>query len=209
MSKTTPREPVQWTEQKDEILRASYENNTHSQLAEMVGGSVDEVTNRMRQLALKKSHKWSAFEEQYLESMSATTSYAKIGKELGRTASAVIIKAARMGISKPQNTSHTGRFSKGHKRTSAVEIGTVKRFSKGTGHVTLVKTAKGWVPYPRHVWETAHGAIPAGMLIGFKDGDNSNCDLSNLVLLGRGERPNKSSNKSKRARTKKEGRDNG
>ena len=39
-----------------------------------------------------------------------------------------------------------------------------------------------WVLMQRYVWEQAHGTIPIDCVVKFKDGDKSNCDLSNLFL---------------------------
>jgi len=38
-----------------------------------------------------------------------------------------------------------------------------------------------------HVWEQAHGKVPAGLVVAFKDGDKQNCALDNLMLLTRAE----------------------
>lgn len=40
----------------------------------------------------------------------------------------------------------------------------------------------------RVVWELAHGPIPAGYVVHFKDLDRSNCDIGNLELLSVAER---------------------
>ena len=39
----------------------------------------------------------------------------------------------------------------------------------------------------RYVWEQAHGKIPDGYLVAFRDGNRQNCDLSNLYLISRQE----------------------
>lgn len=39
----------------------------------------------------------------------------------------------------------------------------------------------------RYVWEQAHGPIPRGMSVTFRDGNTRNCDLSNLELISREE----------------------
>jgi len=37
------------------------------------------------------------------------------------------------------------------------------------------------------IWEAEHGAVPAGSVVSFIDGDKLNCDISNLELLSRAE----------------------
>jgi len=38
-----------------------------------------------------------------------------------------------------------------------------------------------------YTWEQAHGRVPDGMIVAFVDGDKTNCDLDNLVLISRHE----------------------
>jgi len=45
----------------------------------------------------------------------------------------------------------------------------------------------GEVQLHRVIWEQAHGPIPAGFKICFKDGDRHNCALANLVMLSHDE----------------------
>ena len=44
-----------------------------------------------------------------------------------------------------------------------------------------------WRYLSRVVWEEHNGPIPEGMCISFKDGDNMNCDISNLMMINRSE----------------------
>ena len=39
----------------------------------------------------------------------------------------------------------------------------------------------------RVTWEKHNGPIPEGMCVSFKDHDNMNCDISNLMLVSRAE----------------------
>ena len=39
----------------------------------------------------------------------------------------------------------------------------------------------------RHIWEKAHGPIPKGCNVVFRDGDTMNCELSNLELISNNE----------------------
>lgn len=38
-----------------------------------------------------------------------------------------------------------------------------------------------------HIWEQANGPVPEGMVIAFKNGDKTNCELENLMLISRAE----------------------
>lgn len=44
-----------------------------------------------------------------------------------------------------------------------------------------------WIPLQRYVWEKAHGPLPKGMKVIFKDGNPLNCDLDNLEALSSAE----------------------
>ena len=45
--------------------------------------------------------------------------------------------------------------------------------------------ALGWTALHRVLWEDAHGPIPKGFCLRFKDGDPLNVELSNLKLISR------------------------
>lgn len=45
--------------------------------------------------------------------------------------------------------------------------------------------AKGWRGLHRVLWEDAHGPVPAGFCLRFKDGDKLNVELANLELIAR------------------------
>jgi hypothetical protein len=60
-----------------------------------------------------------------------------------------------------------------------------KRTDK-TGY-TLIKRGGQWKLLQRVVWEDANGPVPKGFVVGFKDGQRSNCHISNLKLMTREE----------------------
>lgn len=47
--------------------------------------------------------------------------------------------------------------------------------------------AKGWTGLHRILWEDAHGEIPKGRVVVFRDGDSLNCCIENLELITRAE----------------------
>ena len=38
-----------------------------------------------------------------------------------------------------------------------------------------------------HVYEQGHGPVPKGMVVSFKDGDKTNCEPDNLMLISKAE----------------------
>lgn len=72
--------------------------------------------------------------------------------------------------------------------------------TKVDGHISLRRDAHGreylwvrtglgrWKHLHRHLWEAAHGPVPAGHVVTFKDGDRANCVLANLEMVTSAER---------------------
>lgn len=77
------------------------------------------------------------------------------------------------------------QFKSGHQPHNAKPVGYE---SVRDGYVYVkVEHKRKMVLKHRHVWEQAHGPIPAGMNVTFRDGNRLNCALDNLELLSREE----------------------
>lgn len=81
-------------------------------------------------------------------------------------------------------------FKKGNIPANHRPIGS-ERIDERDGS-TLVKVQDGqlqknWMPKGRYIYEQAHGKIPAGHKVIFADGDHSNFDLDNLILVSNAE----------------------
>jgi hypothetical protein len=65
---------------------------------------------------------------------------------------------------------------------------TIRKDSSGKLSYKYIKVADGvWDLYQRHVWREANGEIPEGYIVRFRDGDQMNCELSNLMLVSTAE----------------------
>lgn len=53
-------------------------------------------------------------------------------------------------------------------------------FSSGRYHI---KHGDKWVEYSRYLWEQAHGPIPEGHIIEYRDRNSRNCVLENLRMV--------------------------
>lgn len=75
-------------------------------------------------------------------------------------------------------------FKQGHKAWSGKPIGseTVKNKT-----VWLKISDKTWVRKHIYIWEKAYGKIEPNQIVIFKDGDRTNCNLDNLMLIDRNE----------------------
>ena len=81
-------------------------------------------------------------------------------------------------------------FKKGNIPANHRPIGS-ERIDKRDGSI-LVKVKDGqlqknWMSKGRYIYEQAHGKIPAGHKVIFADGDHSNFDLDNLILVSNAE----------------------
>lgn len=79
-------------------------------------------------------------------------------------------------------------FKPNHKPANTKEIGTVNiRIHKRTGTpYKYIKLADcKWELLHRYNWRMAHGDIPHGVNVQFKDGDTLNCNLDNLYIIHR------------------------
>ena len=76
------------------------------------------------------------------------------------------------------------QFAKGVKPHNIKPDGYERQYKDG---YIYIKVNGRMVLKHRHVWETTHGAIPRGYNIMFRDGDRTNCDVSNLELVSRAE----------------------
>jgi hypothetical protein len=78
------------------------------------------------------------------------------------------------------------RFSNGRMPHNHVPVGTVVMSTDGYLKIK-VEEPKRWKFVHRMNWEHAHGPIPKGMALVFKDGNHENCAVENLELITRQE----------------------
>jgi hypothetical protein len=78
-----------------------------------------------------------------------------------------------------------GWFRKGHKPHNTKHVGhvSVRRDAGGRQYFWIIAGEKKYVMLHRHLWEQAHGPVPNGHRVCFKDGNQGNCTLDNLELL--------------------------
>lgn len=95
-------------------------------------------------------------------------------------------------IKDPEKRKHTqaNQFKKGNLPLNTLPIGTIVQTKDG--YLMRKRQSEGtqwerWELLHRAVWEEHNGPIPKDMIIIFKDGDKTNCNISNLELVTRGE----------------------
>jgi hypothetical protein len=136
----------------------------------------------------KPCHRYSLEETEFLKSKFGKHSYTEIinlfTERFGfaLTYYQIVSKGKRSGIHKLHR-----------KKGKIGEIKPIGSQSKLSGY-SIIKIAemtnykKNW-KYKHHViWENAHGPIPDGQVITFVDGNRSNFDINNLLMVSRAER---------------------
>jgi hypothetical protein len=85
--------------------------------------------------------------------------------------------------------SEKGWFKKGHLPANTLYDGaiTVREDNRGVPQ-QMIRTGLGeWEYLSRYLWVQAHGPIPEGYVVAFKDKDTLNCVLENLELITKAE----------------------
>ncbi len=176
-----------WTDSEVELLFRLYPDTPTADIATKLGMSVQQVYSKAAQLDLKKS-------DAYLAGPAACR--LRRGDNVG----------AQYRFKKGQVSHNKGRkgliyeggiatqFKKGHRGGKALElyqpIGT-ERISKD-GYIQRkvnddMPLQRRWRGVHLIVWEEAHGPLPKGHALVFKDGNRQNCAIENLELVTRGE----------------------
>lgn len=172
-----------WTEAETATLLMLYPTCSAKEIATVLGTrSVRQVETKAGSLGLRKTAEW-------------------------------IAERSRTNSQRPDHGRNTGRFVKGHatwnKGMKGLDIGGKEtRFKPGARQGKAKENYKtvgyeriskdGYVQRKIHdgmplhsrwrgvhllTWEAAHGPIPRGHVVAFKDGDKSNVALENLALI--------------------------
>lgn len=78
-------------------------------------------------------------------------------------------------------------FKKGDKPKNHLPVGSIRTRNSGKASEpqVFIKIAEPnkWVLYKRWLWEKTYGEIPKGYVVCVRDGDTTNCNISNLRLV--------------------------
>lgn len=170
-----------WTDRDVALLRAQYPDTKTELVAAVLGMPIGKVYTKAHALGLKKSAAFLAsdqsgrLEGQRGESHRYGKGHVPANKGLRRPG------YARGRMTETQ-------FKKGGLPHTTVPIGT-ERFRMGYWWVKvrddLRPMRKCWISKHQHLYEQAHGPIPAKHLVRFKDGNRQNLTLENLECVSR------------------------
>lgn len=172
-----------WTECQLRILQEHYATMPMPWLEVKTRHQRDSIENKAHELGLHKTQEYK--------------------REMGRVA-AQRPGAVANRFKKGQAPSNKGKRQADFMSAEGIERTKATRFQPGQrphntrpvgyeridddGYV-LIKTDEGekMVLKHRHIWRQHHGEIPRGMIVTFRDGDRTNCDIANLELISRAE----------------------
>jgi hypothetical protein len=177
-----------WTDEDNDYLRRTYADHFARDIARRIGRSVTSVHAQARKLGLKK-------DETFVVTHCRLQKGAHIGVEFQfKPGQAPANKGLRRpGYSKGRGRMEETQFKKGTRPPNTLPVGTIKPNADGYLRIKIsdapeLPGAKGanspnWEFVHKRVWEAAHGPIPPGHRIWWKDGNHLNCALENLELL--------------------------
>lgn len=160
---------------------------------------------------------WTPKQDATLRTLYATQSASEIALAMGRNKSSIKNRIHKLGLKKPPGTVNRGRFTAGQKSWNkgmkGLQIGGIAtQFKPGnlSGRAAEKKrplgdervNADGYLqrkvnedPAFHHrwkfvhiiMWEEAHGPVPKGHAVVFKNGDRTDIRLDNLECISRSE----------------------
>ena len=170
-----------WTPQQIQVIKDKYAETQTVYIAQELGLDTVVVYRKAHQLGLRKSQAFLKSEASGrlnpLSVLGQKTRFkpGQIPPNKGKK------QQDYMAPEAIERTAKT-RFKKGNVPANHKEIGT-ERLSKD-GYFEI-KTAKGYLLKHRVIWAENFGPIPKNMIVGFKDNNKTNLEVSNLELLTR------------------------
>lgn len=167
------------------VITARYAGENTQVLAKELRRTVGSVTRQAYKLGLKKSEAFMASTASGRlkkgDARGANTRFRKgqVAFNKGRKMRPeVYAKVARTMFKKgrlPHNTKYDGHIS-------------ARKDQDGRTYFHIRVALGTYVHLHRYLWEQAHGTIPEGHVIAFKDGNQGNCVLENLECITSAER---------------------
>ena len=175
-----------WTDRQLAYLRKHYADTPMDVLIRKTGHCDDSIYNKAAALGLRKSQAFKqAFGRRVAANPKSVACRFKKGREPFNKGKREHEFRSPDAIARCART----QFKAGHRPHNTRPVGyECFRRLGDTGYVYIkVSDDLPMVLKHRYVWEQAHGPIPEGCNIVFRDGNTRNCDLSNLELISREE----------------------
>jgi len=183
-----------WNPEDDALLVERYPHEKTALLARETRRSLPAVFNRARKLGLEKSAAYSPDACRLRRGDNAGSAsrfrpgHVPANKGLRRPGYA----PGRMAETQFKPGSRSGVASRNWR-----PVGTIRADNEGYLRIKVREAQPGepygfgnprvWPLLHRHVWEQAHGPVPAGHVLAFRNGDRRDVRLENLQLISRRE----------------------
>lgn len=159
-------------EEDDFIRRHTLAGQGQKWISEQLGRSGVTISKRQKELGLQNAVQRNARQSHYKKGITVWN------KGLPRSEWNLSPEA--------EEAMKRGQFSAGMKPHNTLSDGVITiRRHKGRRYKHIRLSEGHWVHYHRYLWEQAHGPIPKGYNVVFRDGDTMNCTLENLELISR------------------------
>jgi len=172
-----------WSKAHLKLLRREYADSSTARLMEMLGHSKLSVYQMAQKLGLKKS---AAFHQ----SAKLSGRFDKLSRAGERFRYPKGHVPANKGLRRPgyaPGRMASTQFKKGNKpHTYRYKVGDTRINTDGYIDRKIREDLVGssnWRALHRIIWEDAHGPVPPGHIVVFRDGNKLNCVLKNLELI--------------------------
>lgn len=200
-----------WTVSEIKFIEDNYSRMTNHELAHNLGVSIHLIRTKCYELGLKRIELeyWTKEQVRYLRLNYKTKGDVEITevfndrwhKDKGWTKKHIEKKRRQLGLHRTQEqidkifrrNVKAGRMKycaeKRWAKTGQAPEGTIRywrnrRTEEGYDYeYPVVKVGQRWRAWKRWAWEQHYGEIPKGMNVVFKDGNNRNLTIKNLVLM--------------------------
>lgn len=174
-----------WTEEELQVVKEMFPDHYASELAKMLGRSKTSIYQQAKCLGVKSSKekisrtgKMTAMNP---NSVAARFKKGHVSHNLGKKMPSHVYEKAK----------HT-MFKKGSIPANHRPVGSERLNVDGYIEVKVAEPNK-WRGKHRVIWEKAHGEVPKGYSVHFKNGNRQDFSLDNLALISRSDLMNQNS----------------
>lgn len=171
------------TEDDIVYIKEHFAEMSSYEIADVLGMSKTAVRNIAYRHGLRKSREWIA-ERARMRTLDPSHGGRAFLFQKGHTPHTKGKRAEEWMTPEGLARSTATRFKKGQRPATWKPLGSERINVDGYIEVKVAE-GKPWRHKQRVLWERAHGPIPEGYMVSFKDGNKQNCELDNLYLLSR------------------------
>lgn len=164
---------VTWTTDMEQYLRDNFLTRTQKEMAEALGLTESKVANKVFKLGLR-------LPAAELEKRKSAHRFKPgiVPANKGKKMSPEQYEKALPTMFKKGRTNHN------EAKDGDIRIRLDHANRRGGTPYKWIRLAKGkWEMLHVNLWKKAHGPIPEGYIVVFKDGDSMNCELDNLEMI--------------------------